>query len=647
MSKFEPRPFGKYFLTDRIAIGGMAEIYKAKTFGVDGFEKTLAIKKILSHFSSDPNFVTMLTDEAKLVVHLSHPNIVQVYDLGRVADDYFISMEYINGVNLRELLNRADELGEKIPVPVCLYIAAEVLKGLDYAHSKRDATGEPLHIVHRDVSPHNVLVSFDGEVKIVDFGIAKAALNASSTQFGTLKGKVTYMSPEQAYGKPIDGRADIFSTGLVLYEMLTGERLFNGETQLEVLEIIKKTRITAELLKNRIDSDLLPVLLKAFAYRTNERFLQAADMQVALTRLLFALYPDFTPRQLSTLLSRWFGKNSIEPSLSQLTPARWSKLREQDASLHQVTLVQREAKDEDEFATLRSGEVPPLTEPTPLSESTKIPQPESTLPKRGIFFRWIWGTVAVASLILFSAYFIFSSSPPASQRGVKKKQVAPAVAQTYSVQVLSEPPGATVFWDDADSGKLTPSEFEGFKPGQTSRLRLHLEGYEDFVEDVTGLEATDQVLDVRLTRTPLTTLKVNSTPAGASILINGHASGFVTPHDFNKLSGSQKVVVTLKMGGYKEKSEVISVGQNTRELAVHMDLERILKTYDVTFTANADDARVLLNGHELGVAPLTTNLAEGKYTLMVKRDGYKDVIRTFVVRDRDQVIPVRLETVQK
>src|SRR3989338_864213 len=155
MAGFEPKPFGKYFLTERIAIGGMAEIYKAKTFGVDGFEKQLAIKKILPHYSADKEFISMLTDEAKLAVRLSNTNIVKIYDLGKVGDDYYISMEFIDGINLRELMNRGKELGEKIPVEICLYIGSEICKGLDYAHSKRDESSQPLNIVHRDISPQN------------------------------------------------------------------------------------------------------------------------------------------------------------------------------------------------------------------------------------------------------------------------------------------------------------------------------------------------------------------------------------------------------------------------------------------------------------------------------------------------------------
>nr|HPM41186.1 serine/threonine-protein kinase [bacterium] len=239
MSDFEPKQFGKYFLIEKLAVGGMAEIYKAKTFGVDGFEKELAIKRILPHCAADKDFITMLVAEAKLSVMLSHANIVQVYDLGKVGEDYFISMEFIHGVNLRDIMYHAREAKVPIPLDISVYIISEICKGLDYAHRKTDQNNSPLDIVHRDVSPQNVLLSYEGEVKIVDFGIAKAAMNISHTMAGILKGKIAYMSPEQATGQTVDNRTDIFSTGILLYEIVTGTKLFTGESQFEVLKKIR------------------------------------------------------------------------------------------------------------------------------------------------------------------------------------------------------------------------------------------------------------------------------------------------------------------------------------------------------------------------------------------------------------------------
>ncbi|RMF59325.1 MAG: serine/threonine protein kinase, partial [Calditrichaeota bacterium] len=219
---FKPIPFGKYELLERLAVGGMAEVFRARVRAEGGFEKHLVIKRILPHLSSDSEFVVMLIDEAKIAVCLSHPNIVQVYDLGKIEGTYFIAMEFIEGGDLREILRRCAQRNITVPIDHAIYITTEVLKGLDYAHSKRAGTKEsatPLQIIHRDISPPNILLSYAGEVKIVDFGIAKASTRMMETAAGVLKGKFEYMSPEQASGLAVDARTDLFSTALLLYEM--------------------------------------------------------------------------------------------------------------------------------------------------------------------------------------------------------------------------------------------------------------------------------------------------------------------------------------------------------------------------------------------------------------------------------------------
>ena len=226
-----PDRFGQYEILEKIASGGMAELYKAKRTGVEGFQKIVAIKKILPHLADDEEFVTMFADEAKLAAQLNHPNIIHIYDLGKIqAGGYFIAMEYVDGRDLRgrSSSRRHATLGVPLPVPLAVYIASKVASALDYAHRRRDAEGHELNIVHRDVSPQNILISYEGDIKLCDFGIAKAASKASKTQSGALKGKIQYMSPEQAWGKPIDRRSDLFSLGVVLHELLTGERLFRG-----------------------------------------------------------------------------------------------------------------------------------------------------------------------------------------------------------------------------------------------------------------------------------------------------------------------------------------------------------------------------------------------------------------------------------
>src|SRR5690554_1207296 len=232
--------FGKYTLLERLAVGGMAEIFKARTDGVDGFAKVLAIKRLHRQFSEDSEFASMLIDEAKLVVQLSHANIGQIFDLGVVGGQYFIAMEFIDGLDLHELAERVQRQHRRLPTEVAVHVAMEVADALHYAHAKLGPDRRPLELVHRDVSPQNVMLSLDGEVKLVDFGIAKARMRAEQTQAGIIKGKFYYMSPEQALGHRIDGRTDVYALGMVLYEVLVGEHPFDRVPDGELLRAVRQ-----------------------------------------------------------------------------------------------------------------------------------------------------------------------------------------------------------------------------------------------------------------------------------------------------------------------------------------------------------------------------------------------------------------------
>ncbi|MEO6950906.1 MAG: protein kinase [Polyangia bacterium] len=287
------RRLGGYRIIAPLATGGMAELFIAKTAGVSGFEKQVALKVIHPNYSSDPDFVKMLVDEAKLAVQLQHANIVQTYDLGQVDGQYYIAMELIDGADLYKILKTSSEREHDFPIDVAAYITAEVASGLDYAHRKNDPMGRPLQIVHRDVSPQNVLVSREGEVKIVDFGIAKAALRGQHTQAGVIKGKYFYMSPEQSWGEKIDARTDVFSTGILLHEMLCGEMLYLEEDLDKLLKLVRAADIKPPSRKRAdVPPELDAIVLKALAKRPADRYQTAADLATALTRFLRTRYPE-------------------------------------------------------------------------------------------------------------------------------------------------------------------------------------------------------------------------------------------------------------------------------------------------------------------------------------------------------------------
>lgn len=283
-----PVPFGKYILLERISVGGMAEVFKAKTFGVEGFTRAVAIKRILPHLAEDPRFVEMFINEAKVAVQLNHANIAQVYELGRCDDDHYIAMEYISGKDLLSLAQYVKRSGDRLPFHLAAYIGSRVAEGLGYAHRKTGPDGRPLGIVHRDISPQNVLIAYEGAVKLIDFGIAKAAIHSShQTQAGVLKGKFGYMSPEQIGGKPIDQRSDIFALGTVLHEMLTGERLFAGENDFLTLEKVRAAKVDAP---SRVNPEVPPpldnIVMRALAREPGDRYQTASQFADDLARFL-------------------------------------------------------------------------------------------------------------------------------------------------------------------------------------------------------------------------------------------------------------------------------------------------------------------------------------------------------------------------
>ena len=305
--------FGPYKLLDRVAVGGMAEVFKAKRTGVEGFEKVVAIKRILPHLSDNKEFVDMFVDEAKMVAGLTHPNIVQIFDLGKIDGSYYIAMEYVHGRDLRTIQKRAREKGLRMPLDLSLRVVSQVCAALDYAHRKKDERGRPLEIVHRDVCPQNILISFEGEVKLVDFGIAKAATKASITDRGALRGKVLYMSPEQAWGRPIDRRSDVFSLGIVLYELVTDTKPFlSGGTEVSILELVRQCVVTPPReINGRVPEALDRVIMKALAREPDDRYEDAGQMQRGLERILRER-PPVTARDLARFLELLFDRSERE-----------------------------------------------------------------------------------------------------------------------------------------------------------------------------------------------------------------------------------------------------------------------------------------------------------------------------------------------
>jgi eukaryotic-like serine/threonine-protein kinase len=314
----QPIAFGKYTLLERISHGGMAEVFRAKTRGTAGFERIVAIKLLLPQVADDADFVTMLIDEAKIAGQLSHANIAQIFDLGQVEGRYYIVQEYVPGRDLRAICHHLDDRHTRMGVAQACHVVLKVCEALDYAHNKRDPAGQPLNLVHRDISPQNVIVSHEGEVKLIDFGIVKAEGRATKTLAGLVKGKFAYMSPEQIRGLPVDRRSDVFACGIIMHELLTGRPLFKRSSEFETLQRARVGEIEPPSRYNPdVSPDLDRVVLRALARHVDDRYQSA----IALRDDLWEVVRTSGYYQSRDQLAAWMLETFGEPSIADIEAA--------------------------------------------------------------------------------------------------------------------------------------------------------------------------------------------------------------------------------------------------------------------------------------------------------------------------------------
>jgi len=367
MSNFQPTRFGKYLLLEKLATGGMAQLYRAKIIGVEGFEKFIAIKQILPHLAHEGELITSFIDEAKLAALLNHQNVVQIYDFGSMENSYFITMEFLYGKDLRAVIAKAREKGNPVSLENALYLISKVCAGLDYAHNLKDFQGKSLNIIHRDISPQNVFLTYQGDVKIVDFGIAKAASQSTITQVGMIKGKVAYMSPEQAAGKVIDHRSDIFATGILLYELVAGGRMFKGDDTLQILSKVREAEFTPlGSLKSGLPEKLYDIVAKALAKEPEDRYQSCADMQADIEECIFRLNLRPSGRSMAEYLKLLFAEE-IEAEGKRMADA---------ADAGAASDRAQEAESERRSVDAPPAQVPlvPKTEPAhPVKAAPKVP----------------------------------------------------------------------------------------------------------------------------------------------------------------------------------------------------------------------------------------------------------------------------------
>lgn len=313
----------RYTIIDRLDHGGMAEVFRGVAESMEGFKKSVAIKRILPNLTKNQKFVSMFLDEARLSLFLQHANIVQVFDISKTPDNaYFLVMEFVDGCNLKGLIDRQRQKNKRLEIAHSIYLMIECCKALHYAHSlEHPETNEPLGIVHRDISPPNILMSKNGEVKLVDFGLAKANSQIESTDPGVVKGKFSYLSPEAASGIDVDARADVFAVGIILWELFTGRRLFYGDTDYQTVEQVRQARIPSlQALNTEIEPELEQIVRKALAKDPDDRYTHAADLGDALSQYLFSRRMKVTARDIAQLVRdtqmELMRKRSAEPKAS-------------------------------------------------------------------------------------------------------------------------------------------------------------------------------------------------------------------------------------------------------------------------------------------------------------------------------------------
>jgi serine/threonine-protein kinase len=538
--------FGKYILLERVAAGGMAEVYLSKSTGAVGVNKFVAIKRILPQYSDHQEFIEMFKEEAKIAVNLNHGNVVSIYDFGVERNQFFLVMEFVEGRNLRQILNELKKTTTSFTIEQIVYMMKEVAAGLDHAHRCIDGTtGRPLNIVHRDMSPQNIMVSFEGEVKIIDFGIAKAETQLEATKAGTLKGKYGYMSPEQADGQNIDPRTDIFSMGIVLWELLANDRLFTSNSEAAILRKIRECQIPSiRKINPSVPPELERIVNKALAKDRSLRYQTAASLHRDLNRFLNTQYPEFSPQDFSVFMKNAFSAAFLEQRRKQVEYAKIQAQPTEDKTVVTQTDTRippqnvptpptLAAKDDegnldidtstDIRVSLSELKTPPKpnthsghTKTTthtgmtrgPNSATTARPGTNPQIPhyKSTNAMTWVLrGAIAIAIVVGgFYGYQDFASKGPASEQlGMRPVHTPPtppapspvvnggttvtemsATAPNYTVSIYSNPPKARIVIDGEDTGEFTPHSMQR-KANTPFSLRLVKEGYTDLVTTVT------------------------------------------------------------------------------------------------------------------------------------------------------------------
>ena len=528
--------FGKYVLLEKIAVGGMAEVYLAKSAVANGLNKFVAVKRILPQFFSNEEFIEMFKEEAKVAINLNHSNVVTIYDFGIEKKQFYLVMEFVEGRNLRQIINELKKNNRSFSIDQAIYMIKEVAAGLDHAHRCVDAnSGRPLNITHRDMSPQNIMVSFEGEVKVIDFGIAKAETEKEETKAGTLKGKFSYMSPEQAEGVQIDPRTDIFALGIVLWELLANDRLFTGINESAILRKVRECQIPSIRKVNPLVSqELERIVMKALAKDRNVRYQTAANLHRDLNRFLNMQYPDFSSQDFSGYLKDSFKASFLEAREKLILYSK-ADLPTEPALALTVTDAKVLISSSEVQKAIPTDQLPPLGVPL---------EPQAKINLDGVLGAHVGKAKGNSNPVSY-----FSNSAAGGSAGKNSfGSVGQQTRVTQVSQILSTQTGS----GKKDYVELTfkliilalvvAGGFWGYKNGFRSNLPPQLAHNQ--VSDSSKLKG-----QIELAATASIKVSVITAPPGAEIFIDGKDTGFATP-SIVTLTANKDTFIAFKKDGY-------------------------------------------------------------------------------------------------
>jgi serine/threonine protein kinase len=527
---FNPHLFGKFFLLQRLAVGGMAEIFRARVVGAGGFEKELVVKRILPNRAQDAGFIRMLVNEAKLTVQLTHNNIAQIYECGIIDGTYFISMELVNGVSMKDVMVGISRAGQALSPEESIFLVLQLLQGLDYAHKKTDSTGAPLHVVHCDVSPDNALVSWEGEVKLLDFGIARAATGLSNYKEGMLMGKLGYVAPEQAtLEQSWDHRVDIFASGILLYELLTKQKPFPRATDVESLISSRKAKVVpATTIDPRLPREIDAILAKALAYDPENRYPDAKSFADALVDVLFptpqSAIQELLGRQMQTVFTERIQKQRAARGHDPLVMKVLANIAAQQAAT--------------QYEQLTGPALTPAPPPNPAGPIFDKPRKSHAPRQRAIIRQGPSLSAAALVGLLFAV-------GGAAGLHFGEIRLRPGI-----LLVTSEPPGAVVTLDGTPTGQVTPAAIEGvqlYRPHEVQVADKGLKTASEPLQPRWGQMVRRVHFKIQST---IGALVVESEPPGATLVFDDKPAG-ATPVTIKGVSLDQPHRFDLTLPGYE------------------------------------------------------------------------------------------------